>query len=92
MACWGLEAAASHMECSARIHSFRLSTSYPVRFTSSLGQTWAEGPRECRERARQAAATRLGGNWRKVLPWTRECSHRNYEGDIRTIVARAILF
>ena len=61
MACWRLEAAASHMECSARRHSFRLSISYPVRLTRSSGQTWLEGPRECRERARQAAATRLGG-------------------------------
>jgi len=65
------------MECRERRHSFKLLTSYPVRLTRSLGHTSLEEPREWRERARQAAATRLGGNLRKVSPCRRESSLRN---------------
>jgi len=45
MACCWLEAAVAHMEWRARRHSFRLSTSYPVRLTRWLGHT-SEAPRE----------------------------------------------
>ena len=78
MACWALVAAVPQMAWRARRHSLKSWTWYPVKATSSGLQTSLEDePREWRARAREAAAIRLGENWRNLSPWSRESSQRN---------------